>query len=72
VVGAILNLAVRFALHVVFREVGRMDAGPLDPAATVLAASALVAAFRFGVGPATLLAAATAAGLLRSLATGAG
>jgi chromate transporter len=82
VVGVILNLAVWFTLHVVFREVGRVDAGPLDmvwpvfgsldPAATVLAASALVTAFRFGVGPAALLAAAAAAGLLLRIATGAG
>jgi chromate transporter len=74
VVGVILNLAVWFALHVVFREVGRIGAGPLDmvwpvlgsldPAATALAAAALVAAFRFGVGPAVLLAGAAAAGLL--------
>jgi chromate transporter len=80
VVGVILNLAVWFALHVVFREVGRISVGPLDmawpvlgsidPAAAVLAAAALVAAFRFAVGPAALLAGAAAAGLLLTLLTG--
>lgn len=65
-----------------FREVDRFGAGPLDmawpvlasldPAATVLAAAARLAAFRFGVGPATLFGGAAAAGLLLTLLTGAG
>jgi len=74
VVGVILNLALWFALHVVFREVASFDAwalriavpelASLDPAAAALAAAALLAAFRFKVGVGLLLAAAAAAGLV--------
>jgi hypothetical protein len=46
------------------------DFGSLDPVATALATAALVAAFRFGVGPGALLADAAAAGLLLTLLTG--
>jgi chromate transporter len=58
VVGVMLNLAVWFAIHTVFREVGEMQTGfglriyrpdlsSLDPAALLLAAGALLAVFRF-------------------------
>ena len=78
VVGVILNLAVWFALHVVFREVesvawfGLQVAMPqlasLDLAALLLTAAALLAAFRFKVGMVALLAGAMAAGLAIELA----
>jgi chromate transporter len=55
VVGVILNLAVWFAMHVIFREVGRLALGPvslaypivpsLDPGALLLTLAALVAIF---------------------------
>jgi len=73
VVGVILNLAVWFALHVVFREVTTVERLGLelavpDPAsiewtAAALAAAALVAVFRFGVGTGWLLGGAALAGL---------
>jgi len=73
VVGVILNLAVWFALHVVFREVSTFEAAGLqvavprlasiDPAAGILAAAALVAVFRFKVGVLMLLAGAAVCGL---------
>ena len=60
VVGVILNLALWFALHVVFREVGNGTLGPvslpaprlasLDPAALVLALVAVVLIFRLHAG----------------------
>ncbi len=60
VVGVILNLAVWFALHVVFGEVTESSAGPLhllvptlstiEPAAALLAVAAMVAMFRFKLG----------------------
>jgi chromate transporter len=56
VVGVILNLAIWFAIHVIWREVARIEAGPLsidlpvlgsiDWAAAVLSVLARVAAFR--------------------------
>ena len=73
VVGVILNLAIWFALHVVFREVITVeswglhlalpDPTSLDWAAAGLAAAALLAVFRFRVGTGTLLAGAAAIGL---------
>lgn len=65
VVGVIANLAIWFALHVLFREVGRVDLGPvsivrpvvtsLDPLAALLAAVAATALFRGRLGvPKTL------------------
>lgn len=69
VVGVILNLAVWFGLHVIFREVGTVRAGPLSltlpnpasidlPAALLTAIAALLLfKLRFGV-PATLAACA--------------
>jgi chromate transporter len=74
VVGVILNLAIWFALHTLFREVREVDAGPLrfdlpvaasvDPAACLLAAAALVAMFRFRLGAPVVLAGCAAAGML--------
>jgi chromate transporter len=69
VVGVVLNLSVWFALHTVFRTVGRYELGPLhvdapqwssiDIAALALALAALVAMLRFKLGMGwTLLAAA--------------
>ncbi|MGF1628981.1 MAG: chromate efflux transporter [Kiloniellaceae bacterium] len=73
VVGVILNLALWFALHVVFRRVGSFDdwglhvavpeVASLDAAAALLAAGALLAVFRFKIGTGVLLAAAALAGL---------
>lgn len=63
VVGVILNLAVWFAIHVVFGEVVRVEAGPLsldvprlatiDWPAAALSVTALIAVFRLklGMGP---------------------
>jgi chromate transporter len=60
IVGVVLNLAVWFALHVVFETVGERQFGPLrlylpawdtvNVAALVLAAAALVATLRYKVG----------------------
>lgn len=75
VVGVILNLAVWFALHVLFRSVHAtpllFGVGPdlpdlrsLDWRAAVLAAGAAVAVFRFRVGLFRVLAGAAAGGLI--------
>ena len=73
VVGVILNLAVWFGLHVVFRTVERVAVGPLsldlpvpeslDPAALVLSLAAAVAIFRFRLGLVPVLGGSAAAGL---------
>jgi chromate transporter len=73
VVGVILNLALWFALHVLFREVANVSLGPLtfsaprpsslDPAALALAALACAAMFRFKLGVLPLLALCAAAGV---------
>jgi len=73
VVGVILNLALWFANHVIWREVVRIDAGPLsmelpvlasvDWAAAVLSLLALVAVFRLKLGMTTVLGGAAALGL---------
>jgi chromate transporter len=73
VVGVILNLAVWFALHTVFREVAPFHryglnfdlpvAGSIDPWAALLSLAAIVAILRFKAGMITTLAACTAAGL---------
>src|SRR3546814_10199208 len=65
VVGVILNLAVWFALHVLFRQMQPLTLGPLhwdlpvlsslDPAMALLAAAAIVAVFRFHLGLGWLL-----------------
>jgi chromate transporter len=74
VVGVVLNLAIWFALHTLFREAQEVSMGPLrfdlpvpgsfDLAACILAAAALVAMFRFRLGAPVVLAACAAAGLI--------
>jgi chromate transporter len=81
VVGVILNLAIWFALHTLFRRVGEAGMGPvrfdwpdwssLDPAAALLAAAAVLAIFRLKVGPLAVLAACALAGLAYGLLAGA-
>jgi chromate transporter len=78
VVGVILNLAVWFALHVLFAEVGEVrtlgmsidvpDPGTLNLPAFVLTAGAVLAVFRFGVGMIPTLAACAALGVAYHLA----
>lgn len=73
VVGVILNLAVWFAIHVVWTELRLIKAGPLvlelpvpgaiDWAAATLSALALVAVFRLRLGMTTVLAGGAALGL---------
>lgn len=73
VVGVILNLAVWFALHVIFRETTDVtglglrvivpELSSIDWTAAALAAAALLAVFRFKVGTGWLLAGAALAGL---------
>ena len=73
VVGVIMNLAVWFALHVIFRESHRVtgfglsfDApvlSSLDPWALILGVAAVIAIFRFKVGMIPTLAASSAAGI---------
>ena len=74
VVGVILNLAVWFALHVLFGQVreehlGALrlllpDPASLDPVALLLALAALVALLRFRVGMLPVLAGAALCGLI--------
>jgi chromate transporter len=78
VVGVILNLAIWFAIHVVWREVLRIETGPLsmelpvlasiDWAAAALSVLAMVAVFRLRLGTATVLGGAAAAGVALHLA----
>lgn len=78
VVGVILNLAVWFSLHTIFRDVRPVRTlglafdvpvlSSLDPAALVLSLAAIVATLRFGAGLATVLGGCAAAGLLLHLA----
>lgn len=78
VVGVILNLAVWFSLHTIFREVRPVRGlglsfdvpvlSSLDPAALVLSVAAIVATLRFGAGLGTVLGGCAAAGLLLHLA----
>jgi chromate transporter len=73
VVGVILNLAVWFALHVLFRNVGELNLGWLRPAwpdflsldwkAALLSAFAMLAMFRWRFGMLPTLAVCGAAGL---------
>jgi chromate transporter len=74
VVGVILNLAVWFAIHTVFREVEPVRLFPLsfdaprlssvDPWALVLSVAAIVAIFRFKIGMIPTLIGCCSAGLL--------
>ena len=73
VVGVILNLAVWFALHVMFKDVETFEAFglrvavpdlmTLDPIAVALVVTALIAVFVFRVGMIALLGAAAVVGL---------
>lgn len=72
VVGVILNLAVWFGLHVLFRQVAEVRVGPstldvpqlatLDPVALVLFVAAAIALFRFRIGVVPTLIGAAGAG----------
>jgi chromate transporter len=74
VVGVVLNLAVWFAIHSVFRETVAIRAFPfffdapkpasLDPWALTLSAAAVVAVFGFRIGMIPTLAACCAAGIM--------
>ncbi len=80
VVGVILNLAVWFGLHVVFRHTLpwrgyglTLDVpmlGSLDPSATALGVAAALALFRFKIGVIPTLLACSAAGVVLQLAFG--
>jgi len=73
VVGVILNIALWFALHVVFARIGEVHAGPLrllvpewgsiDVAAAALSVLAVVATFRFRLGMAPVFAGCALLGL---------
>ena len=73
VVGVILNLALWFGLHTLFRDVHEIGvlgltidapvAASVDWAAAALAAACLIALFRFRAGPLAVIAGAAAAGL---------
>ncbi len=78
VVGVILNLAIWFAIHVIWREVAVVTAGPIrmelpvlssiDVTAAGLSVLALVAVFVLRLGMATVLAGAAGLGLALHLA----
>jgi chromate transporter len=80
VVGVILNLALWFALHTLFREVREVGFGPVtvdvptlgsvNVPSLVLTAAALVAVFRFKAGVIPVLAGCSLAGVAYYLATG--
>jgi chromate transporter len=73
VVGVILNLALWFAIHTIFRAVRPFELGPLgfgmpvissvDPWALLLAIAAALAVFRFDIGMIRTLAGTSAAGV---------
>jgi chromate transporter len=81
VVGVILNLAVWFALHVLFAELRAVEAfgmsvdipvlTTINPAALILTLAAIVAVFHLKIGMIPVLAACSAAGVLYFLAVGA-
>ena len=78
VVGVILNLSIWFAIHVVWQQVWRFDAGPVSMElpvpgsvnwlAAALSVLALIAVFRLKLGMATVLGGAAAIGVLLHLA----
>lgn len=78
VVGVILNLAIWFSIHVVWRETTRIEAGPvsldlpvvasIDWLAAALSVLALFAVFRLRLGMAAILGGAAALGLAMHLA----
>jgi chromate transporter len=73
VVGVILNLAIWFAVHTIFRVITPIRVGPLgfdmpvlvsaDPWAFLLTAASILAVFRFKIGMFTVLAVASLAGV---------
>lgn len=73
VVGVVLNLALWFAIHAVFRQTMPVEAGPIrfdmpvlasiDPWTAALTVAAIVAVFRFRLGTSSVLAAAAAIGI---------
>jgi len=73
VVGVIVNLAIWFGIHTIFREVRDIAWGPVnlaapiwgsvDPWALLLATAAILAMFRFKLGMLPTLAATSAAGI---------
>ena len=81
VVGVVLNLALWFALHTLFAELRPFRLGPvafdmplvgsLDAPSLVLTTAALIAIFRFRLGPMPVLAACAAAGIIYYLLGGA-
>jgi len=78
VVGVVLNLAIWFAIHTVFREVQPLRAygigfdapvlSSIDPAAFALSLAAAIAIFWFKIGMIPILAACSAVGILLYLA----
>lgn len=81
VVGVILNLAIWFAMHVIWRKVAHLAAGPVSvdvpviasiDGAAALAVLALIAVFRLRLGMATVLGGAAIAGIVLHLAGWAG
>lgn len=78
VVGVVLNLALWFAIHAVFRQVTPVEAGPvrfdmpapasIDPWTAALTAAAIMAVFRLKLGTFTVLAAAAATGITLRIA----
>ncbi len=78
VVGVILNLAIWFAIHTMFRQVIHVDKVGLsfdmplitsvDPCALLLSAGAAIAMFRFGAGVIVTLTATSAVGVALYLA----
>lgn len=79
VVGVVLNLALWFALHVVFRQVVELDLGPAHPdvpvptsidwRAALLSVAAMVAMFHFKVGMILTLLGSAVVGVVLSYAT---
>lgn len=77
VVGVILNLSIWFALHVLFRQVDRVELGPLtmavpdwhslDPAAWMLGLAAMLALLRFHANLLWVLASCALAGVALTL-----
>jgi len=80
VVGVILNLAVWFALHVLFADLHPLEwmgarfevpiLASADVPSIVLAAAAAIAVFRFGIGMVPVLLASALTGIVYSLAAG--
>lgn len=75
VVGVILNLALWFAIHTLFRQVQRFGSldlpvwSSIDAPALLLSAAALVAVFRFKIGVLPLLAVCAGAGAIYIMLT---